>query len=65
MVFFAGRVGDQLEVDGKAVGQLPAKVDLTEGSHTFTLRGPSGEFTVSREVVLGPDGQTTILHLDN
>ena len=64
MIFFAGRGGDVLTVDGQRVGALPARTVLTEGSHTFTLSGEAGEFSVTREIVLAPDGQTAILHLD-
>jgi hypothetical protein len=63
MVFFAGRIGDQLSVDGTPKGSLPAKVELTAGPHTFLVSGEAGAVTVQRSVVLQSTG-TTVLHLD-
>jgi len=63
MVFFAGRIGDLLRVDGVDQGKLPAKVSLTPGSHTFEVVGAAGDVTVTRDVELKPSG-TTVLHLD-
>ncbi len=65
MIFFAGRVGDSVSVDGKLVGNLPAKATLANGEHTFTVEGAAGKVTVKHTVALNPDGQTTILQLSN
>ena len=63
MIFYAGRVGDSLAIDGKAAGNLPAKASLAAGMHTFTITGAAGEVTVQRDVALKDDGGTTILQL--
>ena len=63
MIFFAGRVGDAISIDGKPSGNLPAKASLAPGPHTFVVSGAAGEVTVKRDVVLNPDGGTTILQL--
>jgi hypothetical protein len=63
-VFFNGRVGDALTVDGKSAGKLPARIELTAGPHTFSLVGPSGDFKTTKTVTLKADGSTTILHID-
>ncbi len=64
IVFYPGRVGDSLKVDGKSVGSLPARIELSEGPHTFSLVGPAGDFKTTKTVVLKGDGNTTILHID-
>ncbi len=63
LVFFAGRVGDALSVDGRDVGRLPAQVRLSQGAHTFVVTGPTGAFQVTREVTVSPT-KPTQLHLD-
>ena len=50
IVMAQGRDGDQLFIDGKEVGQLPAQTTLQEGRHTFVLEGPSGRFQTTREI---------------
>jgi hypothetical protein len=63
MIFFEGRIGDIVSIDGKDAGPLPAKTTVTEGSHRFTVKGGGGDFSVTLKVVLAPEGQTTVLHL--
>ncbi|MBT3220173.1 MAG: PEGA domain-containing protein, partial [Proteobacteria bacterium] len=63
MVFFSGRVGDSLLIDGKEVGQIPARITMTEGEHAFAVDGVAGRFAVTRTVKLQNDG-TTLIHLD-
>jgi hypothetical protein len=64
IVFYNGRVGDSLSVDGKAAGVLPARLELSEGIHAFSLTGPSGDFKITKQVTLKGDGTTTMVHLD-
>ena len=59
MVVFSGHDGDALIIDGQPKGPLPVGAELTAGPHTFAVEGPSGTFTVNRDVVLG-DGATVI-----
>ena len=59
-VFFPGRDGDGLRVDGKTAGTLPARVVLTEGSHVFEIDGPNGQFKVTKEVVFAETGTLTL-----
>ena len=63
MVFFSGRVGDTLIVDGSVVGVIPVKFNLTEGEHAFAVEGDAGRFTVTRSVTV-VEGKTTMMHLD-
>lgn len=63
MIFFAGRVGDALAIDGQAAGVLPAKATLSSGSHTFVVSGAAGKVTVKQDVKLNEDGTVTILQL--
>ena len=63
MIFFAGRVGDTLSIDGQEVGQLPVRTQLREGSHTFAVDGEVGRQVIERDVTLKAAG-TTMLHLD-
>lgn len=60
MVFFSGRVGDALSVDGAPVGQLPARTNLKEGKHTFVIDGATGRLEVSRTIKLKESGTTQI-----
>jgi hypothetical protein len=64
MVFFAGRLGDALTVDGRDVGPLPVQVRLSRGLHTFLVTGAGGAtFQVTRDV--RADASKVIqLHLD-
>ncbi len=56
MVFFPGRSGDNLKVDGRAVGSLPATVRLTQGTHTFEVSGPSGDLVqLNLDVTVDPN----------
>lgn len=64
MVFFAGRLGDALTVDGRDVGPLPVQVRLSRGVHSFMVTGVGGEtFQVSRDVRADPN-KVLHLHLD-
>jgi hypothetical protein len=63
MVFFAGRIGDALYVDGRLVGRIPVRTVLSEGEHAFAVEGDMGRFQVTRSVKL-KSGTTTMLHLD-
>ena len=65
IIFYSGRVGDTLSIDGKPVGTLPARLELTEGPHTFSLVGASGDFETKKTVTLKADGTTTMMHLDH
>jgi hypothetical protein len=61
MVFFPGRDGDVLTVDGREIGALPTTVQLTEGQHSFSVAGPGGDpVELMQQVVLG-DGQGRII----
>ncbi|MCO4745631.1 MAG: PEGA domain-containing protein [Proteobacteria bacterium] len=49
-----GRDGDTLFIDGRPVGTIPREVELSPGSHTFTVEGPGGpRLTVTREITAG------------
>ncbi len=63
MVFFAGRLGDALTVDGRDVGPLPVQVRLSRGEHSFLVTGPGGVFQVTRDVRSDP-AKLIQLHLD-
>ena len=63
MIFFAGRIGDTLYIDGRLVGRIPVRTNLSEGEHTFAVEGDMGRFQVTRAVSVKP-GNTTMLHLD-
>jgi hypothetical protein len=59
-VVLAGREGQTLLVDGKVAGKLPLTLELTQGSHTFSVEGPDGSaFQVTRDVDF-TDGRTVI-----
>ena len=63
MVFFAGRTGDALYVDGRLVGRIPVRTVLSDGEHAFAIEGDMGRFQVNRSIAVKPGG-TTIIHLD-
>ncbi|NCG21589.1 MAG: hypothetical protein GWP91_21455 [Rhodobacterales bacterium] len=63
MVFYAGRSGDQLLIDGTPAGPLPVRSELAEGNHSFTVTGAVGEVKVSKMITLKPEGQITLIHL--
>ena len=61
MVFMPGRDGDSLFVDGKASGTLPGRATLSEGTHTFTVKGPKGEVVLKREVKFNAAGTAMVM----
>lgn len=61
LVFFEGRDGAALEVDGEIRGTLPANITLSEGMHTFVVRGDWGELKLRREVSLADQGLTRLM----
>lgn len=64
MVFFAGRIGDELYVDGQFAGNLPARLDLAPGPHVFELKSEkNGDFSATREVVADAAGRVKFIHL--
>ena len=44
-------IGSKIYIDNQYVGELPVKVELTEGKHTFFVQPAEGEaFTIVRDV---------------
>ncbi|MBW2254876.1 MAG: PEGA domain-containing protein, partial [Deltaproteobacteria bacterium] len=62
IVVLEGWDGATLYVDGEKAGVLPARIQVTEGSHDFKVESPSGTQSVTRDVVLS-DGGVTIVNL--
>jgi hypothetical protein len=60
LVVFEGWDGATLEVDGELKGQLPSTIILSEGAHSFVVRGDRGEVRLRREVELVPTGLTKL-----
>ena len=60
MVFFEGRDGQTLLMDGAPVGALPARVTISEGRHTFVIQGGDGDLTLKRKVELKESGITML-----
>lgn len=60
LVVFEGWDGATLEVDGELKGQLPSTIILSEGAHSFVVRGDRGEVRLRREVELLPTGLTKL-----
>ncbi|MFT5456650.1 MAG: hypothetical protein ACI9K2_003137, partial [Myxococcota bacterium] len=61
MVFFPGRDGDTLKVDGATIGALPTTVRLTEGQHRFSVSGSGGDPVEVVQQVVVTNGQGRIL----
>jgi hypothetical protein len=61
LIVFEGWDGASLVVDGADRGHLPVNIVLTEGVHTFTVKGASGTQTLKREVKLSSSGLTKLL----
>jgi hypothetical protein len=61
LLMMEGWTGARLSVDGRAVGNLPARVEgLTEGSHTFVVEGEQGRREITRDVRLQDSSPTRI-----
>jgi len=60
IVVLEGWDGAALYVDGEKVGVLPARIQISEGSHDFKVESPSGTQSVTRDVVLSTSGVTII-----
>ena len=59
-----GVPGSSVDIDGSPAGTIPFQVKLDEGSHTFTVKLPSGEtFTTPRDVRFGSDGRPVTINL--
>ncbi len=60
MIFMTGSKGEKVLVDGKEVGKLPARAQLTEGTHSFRIVGGDTEFTLEREVKFNSAGSAVV-----
>jgi hypothetical protein len=60
IVVLEGWDGATLFVDGEKAGVLPARIQISEGSHDFKVESPSGTQSVTRDVVLSDSGVTIV-----
>lgn len=59
-LFFAGREGDDVYVDGWNAGVLPLTTQLMEGLHRFRVEGKKGRHEIEVVVTLAESGVTPL-----
>lgn len=59
-ITFPGREGDMVRCDGWPLGKLPVETELLKGVHTFEVRGTSGTFKLTTELLAPRKGRLAL-----